>query len=129
MKEILKVSRVDEQYIYLEKDLSACGSCQLSGSCSVKSKSEIKVKKSSDVQVTPGDEVVVDIKLRGAAVAFFLYGLPIIALITGMGIGYLFSLNDIESFGIGFIFMSLAFVQNYFLEKKYSPEIIEVKKD
>ncbi|SHH30069.1 SoxR reducing system RseC family protein [Thermosipho atlanticus] len=127
MKEVFRVSRIDDKYIYVERDTTACGSCSLSGSCNVQNITEMKIEKKKNLEVFPGDFLILDMKLRPALIAFFLYGLPIVFLIVGVGLGGFFELSDFLSFAIGISFMSVAFVINYFIDKKYKPEIVDVK--
>ncbi|MDK2885532.1 MAG: sigma-E factor negative regulatory protein RseC [Thermosipho sp. (in: thermotogales)] len=127
MKEVFKVTRVDNKYVYLERDAVACGTCALSGSCSVQKVNEMKIEKKNDLEIFPGDFLIIDMKIRPAFIAFLLYGLPIIFLIIGIGIGTYFDFSDYVSFAIGIVFMSFSFLINYFLDKKFKPEVVDVK--
>lgn len=127
MKEVFKVSRLDNKFIYLERDIVACGTCALAGNCNIKKVDEMKIERKKDLEIFPGDFVIVDMKLRPALIAFLLYGMPIIFLIFGIGLGTYLNFSDYVSFTFGVIFMSFAFIINYFIDKKFKPEIIDVK--
>ncbi|MBO8160930.1 MAG: SoxR reducing system RseC family protein [Thermosipho sp. (in: Bacteria)] len=129
MKEVFKVLRVDDKYIYVEKDMAACGSCQLSGSCSFKNVAEVRLEKKKELEILPGDLLVVDMKIRPAMVAFLIYGLPLIFLIFGIGLGTFLNFSEYVSFAIGISLMSVAFLINFFIDKKFKPEIVDVKRN
>ncbi|ABR30123.1 histidine kinase [Thermosipho melanesiensis] len=127
MRELFRISKIDDKYLYLERDVSACGSCALSGKCSVQSVSTLKVEKDKRFDYFPGDFVVLDLKYRPAFLAFMLYGLPIIMLVVGIGLGVYLKLSDIYSFLIGLGFMSVSFLINKVLDKKFKPIILDVR--
>lgn len=128
MKEIFVVSKVDEKYVYLEHDTSGCSSCALAGKCEAKAAvTSLKVEKDNRFEYFPGDYVILDLKYRPAFLAFMLYGLPVILLIFGVGLGTFFGFSDYVSFLIGFLFMSVAFFSYRIWDKKYKPKIIEVR--
>ncbi|WP_126993142.1 SoxR reducing system RseC family protein [Thermosipho globiformans] len=127
MKELFTIAKVDEKYIYLERDTSACGSCAISGSCNVKSVEQLKVEKDNKFEYFPGDFVILDLKYRPALLAFILYGLPVILLIFGVGLGTYLKFSDYFSFLIGLLFMSGAFAVFRIWDKRYKPKIVDVR--
>jgi len=127
LKEVFKVSRLDNKFIYLERDTTACGTCSLAGNCNIQKVNEMKIERKKDLEIFPGDFVIVDMKLRPALIAFLLYGIPVIFLIFGIGLGTYLDFSDYVSFAFGIIFMSVSFIINYFIDKRYKPEIVDVK--
>ncbi|ANQ53362.1 histidine kinase [Thermosipho affectus] len=127
MKELFRISKIEGKYIYLDRDVSACGACALSGSCNVKSVSTLKVEKDEKFDYFPGDFVILDLKYKPTFLAFMLYGLPVILLILGVGLGAFLKLSDLFSFFIGIGFMGIAFLINKILDKRFKPVILDVR--
>ncbi|QAV33709.1 positive regulator of sigma(E), RseC/MucC [Fervidobacterium changbaicum] len=139
MREVMTVTSVDENYIYvsLSVDPGTCASCALSGACSIKSESAkkgvFKISKKNInenlLPVMPGDIVVVDFKYNTAILSMIVYGIPLTGFIFGALIGYLLKLSDILSFVLALVFAGIGTVITRLYDKKYKIEIVDVKRN
>lgn len=129
MREILSVTRIDENYVYLKPAVneSTCGTCAISGSCSLKrTKGELKIRKSAfEVPLVPGDSVLVDLKYNQAIMSFIVYGLPLCGFLTGILLGYILGLSDPTSLLLGVGGLVVGFLSTRVIDKRYEIQIIE----
>jgi len=78
-------------------DNAACGSCSQSASCHTGSGEERVLAVSDPIGVRPGQEVTVEVPVKGLATAMGLaYGFPLILLFLGAVIGYRMGEGDAE---------------------------------
>ncbi|MCX7653697.1 MAG: SoxR reducing system RseC family protein [Fervidobacterium sp.] len=134
MREVMKVSNVDDRYIYLSLSVSetTCSTCAIAGSCSIKeSGKELRILKNSVrkefLPLAPGDIVVVDMKYNQAVLSLIVYGIPLLGFIVGILLGYFLKLSDIASFIIGILLAGGSTVVSRTFDKKYKIDILDVK--
>ncbi|ODN31265.1 SoxR reducing system RseC family protein [Fervidobacterium thailandense] len=129
MREVLTVTKIDEDYVYLKPlaDEATCSSCSISGACSLKgSKRELRVRRSEvDLLLGPGDRVLVDLKYNQAVMSFIVYGLPLSGFLVGITFGYLLRLSDLFSLLLGLGGLIFGFTVARRIDKRYSVRIIE----
>lgn len=112
---------------------SACGDCSSCGGCEVKT---INVDLKNDIDAKVGDFVELEydnsIFLKST---ILVYLFPLIMLIVGVAIGYIFKIGnntgmmDLYSFLIGFILMGISYVIVHRIDNKYKDNsFISVKK-
>ncbi|MFN3328884.1 MAG: SoxR reducing system RseC family protein, partial [Fervidobacterium pennivorans] len=134
MREVMKVTNVDEKFVYLSLAVlqATCSSCAIAGSCSVKDTGkELRIMKKSIkkelLPLTVGDTVIVDMKYNTALLSLIVYGIPLAGFIIGVLLGYLLNFQDIVSFLLGLILTGVGALITRFFDKKYKIEVIDVK--
>jgi sigma-E factor negative regulatory protein RseC len=92
LEEIARVVKIENHQVWIESStMNGCASCQQKASCSTNAIGSVLKKKQvpvdSDIQLNPGDNVLVAIDesvlLRASLLLYFL---PILALFMGAGI-------------------------------------------
>lgn len=129
MREIMTVAKIDENYVYLKPAFneSTCGTCAISGSCSLKTtKGELKIRKSAvEVSLVPGDSVLVDLRYNQAIISFIVYGLPLCGFVMGILLGYMLGFSDPISLLLGVGGLVIGFLETKVIDKRYEIKIIE----
>lgn len=129
MREILSVTRIDEDFVYLKPAVneSTCGTCAISGSCSLKrTKGELKIRKSAvEVSLVPGDSVLVDLKYNQAIISFVVYGFPLCGFLMGILLGYILGLSDPTSLSLAVGGLVIGFLATRVIDRRYEIKIIE----
>lgn len=64
---------------------------------------------------------------------FIMYTIPLIALLAGLGLGYVLLKTEVAALGIGFVFLAITFVlirknENHFKKSGYRPVADEIVK-
>lgn len=134
MREVMRVSNVDDKYVYLSLAISEaiCSSCAIAGSCSIKgSRKEMKIPKNSIkkdfLPLMPGDMVIVDMKYNEAILSLIVYGIPLAGFIIGVLLGHFIKISDVISFIFGIAFAGIGAFFTRMFDKKYKIEVIDVK--
>lgn len=134
MREVMRVSNVDDKYVYLSLAVSeaTCSACAIAGSCSIKgSGKEMRLLKNSIkkdfLPLMPGDTVIVDMKYNEAILSLIVYGIPLAGFVIGVLLGYFLKVHDVISFLFGIAFAGVGALFTRMFDKKYKVEIIDVK--
>jgi sigma-E factor negative regulatory protein RseC len=111
---------------------SACGSCHACDNGSEESK-EMKIKCHNTLEAKVGDYVEIDMENRDVLLAAFIaYGIPFIALLTGILLADQLFNSELISVIMGFSFLAIAYLMiskresTFAQSKKYLPEIVKV---
>jgi sigma-E factor negative regulatory protein RseC len=117
--------------ILVEKS-SACGNCSAKSFCQpFGEKNEVVVKAFNNIGAKKGDKVRVVIKSSiFLKASFFLYFIPIVAMLAGAFAGELLFHNDIANFILSGLFFIVSFIGISKLSKNkeidYMAEIVEI---
>jgi len=98
---------------------TACGSC---GACHLgDEQKEITLIAKNDVGAHKGDLVEVEMATESVlSAAFIMYVLPLIGLLTGLGVGhFIFGKNDVLTALSGLLIMSIVFIFIKMNDKKF----------
>jgi len=89
MKELGTVKKIDGKFVSVAIAMhDGCESC-INGSCKA-GRSALKTYNSNDIDVIEGDEVEIEVRsAEQAKGAFWVLGLPLVALFVGYGLGRL----------------------------------------
>jgi Positive regulator of sigma E activity len=134
MKQIVQISKKDNDEIKVTCDKSACEGCKGSFFCGSR-KSEFEVENPEKLEVKEGDRIQIDIPARRSIFASFMsLGLPLIFFFVGLIIAYFINpANQIMQFIAGFIGLGLAFIISALFfktyRKKYRPTVDKVLND
>lgn len=129
MREVLTVSKVDGEFVYLKAsvDETTCSSCALAGGCSVRTGGrELRISKASlEFGVVPGDRLLVELKYNEATISMILYGLPLVGFVSGVTLGYVMGRPDVQSFLVGLAGAGLGVLLSKAFDKRFQVRVLE----
>jgi positive regulator of sigma E activity len=120
MREVGIVKDIEEKIVVVGIEMhEGCESC-INSSCKA-GRSALKTYNAKDLELVPGDEVEIEVKsIEQARGAFWVLGLPLIALFLGYGIGFLFfpSTSEAPAVASAGLFFAIAMAVGLGIQKR-----------